>query len=230
MLQGNLYRLSSLDLFLRGSGIAAAIIFTISVITAGALHPDYSHLTQAISELGAKDAPYQDILNYGGLIPAGILTFIFSIGMFRNIRGNTFLYISSGLVMLIGLGRFFAGVFPCDPGCATFTSTSAKIHAFAGLAALTSGAIAPLVMAFGLRSHQPRKYYFLSLGLGVGAVIIIMTGMLGSSKLYVGAVQRLLLLFTYLWIIVVSVGIESIGNRTSSSSNPTNRNLVKTNS
>ena len=223
MNQEDLSRRTSLDLILRGSGIAAAIIFTISVITAGALHPDYSHLTQAISELGAKEAPYQDIMNYCGLVPVGILTFIFSIGMFRNIKSNTFLYISSSLVMLIGLGRFLAGVFPCDPGCATFTSTSAKIHAFAGLASLTAGAIAPLVMAFGLRSHQSRNYYFLSLGLGVGAVIIIITGVLGLSKLYVGAVQRLLLLFTYLWIIVVAVGIESIGNRTSDSSNPSTK-------
>ena len=223
MNQEDLSRRTFLDLFLRGSGIAAAIIFTSSVITAGALHPNYSHLTQAISELGAKEAPYQDILNYGGLIPAGILTFIFSIGMFRNIKSNTFLYISSGLVMLIGLGRFFAGVFPCDPGCATLTSTSAKLHTICGLLALTAGAVAPLMMAFGLRSHRLQNYYFLSLGLGASAVIIIISGVLGISRLYIGAAQRLLLLFTYLWIIVVAVGIDSIGNRTSDSSNPSTK-------
>jgi hypothetical membrane protein len=206
---------TNLDLILRGSGICAAIIFMISVIITGILHPNYSHLTQAISELGAKDAPHPEILNNGGLIPVGILTFIFSIGMFRNIKGSTLLYISSGLVMLVGLGRFLAGVFPCDTGCATFTSMSAKFHAVTGLTSLTAGAIAPLIMAFGLRFHRSQKYYFLSLGLGIGAFITIIAGVAGLSEIYFGAVQRLLLLFTYVWIIVVAVGMGILGNRKS---------------
>jgi len=204
MNQENLASPAHLDFILRVSGMAAAIIFMISVIITGALHPNYSHLTQAISELGAKEAPYQDILNYWGLIPVVILTFLFSIGMFRNIRGCISLYISSSSVMLIGLGRFLAGVFPCDPGCMTFTSMSAKLHAVAGLVALTAGVAAPLMMAIGLRSHRLRKYYFVSLGLGVGALIIIIAGTLGLSKLYFGAVQRLLLIFTHICFLKTS--------------------------
>lgn len=75
-----------MDFLMRSSGIAAAFIFLVFVAVLGSLHPYYSHLTQAVSELGARDAPYNDFLNFGCLIPVGILTFVFSISMFRTVR------------------------------------------------------------------------------------------------------------------------------------------------
>jgi hypothetical membrane protein len=137
----NLVRPARIDFLMHISGIAASFIFLVFVAVIGTLHPDYSHLTQAISVLGAREAPYKDFLNFGCLVPVGILTFIFSISMLWNIRGSKFFIISSSLIMLAGIGRFFAGVFPCDPGCAGFYSVSAKLHAVAGLKSLVSGAL-----------------------------------------------------------------------------------------
>lgn len=206
-------KINPLDRILSICGVVAPIFLALSVFVAGSLHPNYSHLTQAISELGAKEAPFRTILNYFGLIPAGALTFVFSIAIFRYSKGNIPLYISAGLVSLIGLGRFLAGVFPCDPGCAAVVSTCARLHVIAGFSSLASGAVAPLVMAFGIRHHRPRIYFFLSLGLGIGAVAVIMIGTLWLGASYIGISQRLLLTFTYLWIITIAVGLGAFGHR-----------------
>ena len=53
----------------------------LAIVVAGALHPEYSHLSQFVSELGAAGAPNPGILNFGGLVPAGVLTFLFAIAM-----------------------------------------------------------------------------------------------------------------------------------------------------
>jgi hypothetical membrane protein len=110
-------KLAFIDRILSLCGIFAPVLLLSAVLIAGSLHPDYSHISQAISELGAQGAPYRSILNFVGLVPAGILTLLFSLAMFRRIKGGTALYISCSLVALVGLGRLLAGIFPCDPGC-----------------------------------------------------------------------------------------------------------------
>ena len=197
---------------LSGSGIAGATVFALSVLIAGALHPHYSHISQAISELGAKSAPYRDFLNYGGLIPAGVLTFLFAVAMFSCLRGNSALRVSAGLVAVVGLGRLLAGLFPCDPGCSSFTSTSSRIHAIAGFIALAAGALAPIAMAVGLWTQRSRRMFVLSLVFGVGALAVIGAGVTRIWMPYVGAMQRLLLIFTYAWIIAVGLYYGAAGH------------------
>jgi len=62
-------------------GIIGPIMFTIVLITLGFLHPEYNHITQYISELGATNAPYAGIINTG-LFFVGILIAFFSIGLY----------------------------------------------------------------------------------------------------------------------------------------------------
>jgi len=207
MNQDNLFNPTTLDRVLGVSGIIAPLILLFAILIAGLLYPGYSHLTQPISALGAKEATSRHVLNFGGLIPVGTLTFIFAIGMFRSFRNGKVLRISAVLVAVAGLGRLSAGIFPCDPGCLQFVTVTARLHAVAGITSLSAGAIAPLVMAFGTRSRQPRGYFYLSLGLGLATLIILATALLQLWTPYNGLAQRLLLIFTYAWIIAIAVGI-----------------------
>lgn len=96
-----------LDRFLCLGGFAAPIFLLFAVLISGFLHPRYSHISQAISELGAQDVPFRALLNYGGLVPAGLFTIFFSIAMFRYFNWRPALFISCCLVALAGIGRFF---------------------------------------------------------------------------------------------------------------------------
>jgi hypothetical membrane protein len=191
------------------SGIIAPLVLLIAVIVAGSLHADYSQIHQPISALGAEGAPYSAVLNYGGLIPAGALTFLFSLAIWRHVEGGRWIYASAVLIALTGVGRFLAGVFPCDPGCLTFVSVSARVHAAAGVMALTTGAVAPLLMTFGLRSRHARYWFLLSLICGIGALGSLTVALSQLWPQYLGLLQRLAVAFTYMWVLLLSIGMRS---------------------
>lgn len=205
-------KFTPLDSFLVFSGIAAPVFLFIAILIAGFLHPHYSHLSQAISELGATGAPFKGILNYGGLVVSGLLTFIFSLAMCRNLSPKPALLISIALVILAGIGRFLAGIFQCDPGCTPILTQAGRLHALFGMASLAAGAIAPLSMAFGLRKEPASRLFRVSLGLGSGSLLAFIVLVTGTFQPYFGAVQRLLLVLTYAWIIFVSISFEKSRN------------------
>jgi len=209
MKNNKLFKTFLLERGLIYSGIVAPVVLAIAVIIAGALHPGYSHIYQPISLLGAPGSPFRAILNYGGLIPAGILTVIFSLAMFRHLKGSAMFSISSALVTVVGVGRMVAGFFPCDPDYTNLTSLSARIHFAAAMVSLLAGAIAPLVMALGLRSRQPRRHFWVSLGLGTGALLMLAISPVAARMQWIGISQRLLLFFTYAWIIAVAIKLNA---------------------
>jgi hypothetical membrane protein len=197
-----------LDKFLVSSGIAAPIALFIAILIAGILHPHYSHLSQAISELGATGAPNKEILNYGGLMLSGLLTFVFSLAMFRHLSHHPALYLSSTLVAIAGIGRFLAGIYHCDPGCTPLLTQYGRLHAMFGMISLLTGAIAPVVMALALRKKPSSRLFQFSLGLGLVSALAFILLVSGTFQSYFGAIQRLLLVLTYSWIIFVSTNFR----------------------
>ena len=191
------------------SGIAAPIILMFAVLISGFLHPGYSHVSQAISELGARGVPFKDILNYAGLVPAGLFTISFSIAMFRQFAGKPALFIGCCLVTITGIGRFLAGIFPCDPGCFPIISISGRLHALFGFVSLFAGSLAPLVMASGIKRAASPSLFYLSLILGQAALIMFFLLISQLWMHYFGGIQRILLIFTYSWIILISVKMNT---------------------
>lgn len=201
-----------LDRILCLSGIAAPIFLLLAVLLSGFLHPGYSHISQAISELGAKGVSYKDILNYAGLIPAGLLTIIFSVAMFKHFIGKPALFISSCLVALMGIGRLFAGIFPCDPGCIPIVSISGRLHMVCGFASLFAGSIAPLIFGLGLKRLDSESLFYWSLILGLSTVIMFFLLISQLAMPYFGGIQRILLILTYSWIILISIRMNTFNN------------------
>ncbi|MEJ2616453.1 MAG: DUF998 domain-containing protein [Ignavibacteriaceae bacterium] len=198
------------DRFLCLSGIAAPIFLLFAVLLSGFLHPGYSHISQAISELGAKGVSYKDILNYAGLIPAGLLTITFSVAMFRHFIGKPALFISCCLVALMGAGRFFAGIFPCDPGCLPIVSISGHLHMVFGIVSLFAGSIAPIIFVFGIKRSDSTTLFYWSLILGLSALIMFSLLISQLAMAYFGGIQRVLLILTYSWIILISGRINTV--------------------
>jgi hypothetical membrane protein len=212
-------KVSILSHILSLSGVAAPVFFLVGILISSFFTPGYSHVSHSISELGARGAPFNTVMNYVGTIPAGILTITFSIAMIRQFHGGSSLLISSLFVTLAGIGRLCAGLFPCDPGCFPITTITGRIHFISGSIALLAGSIAPLFMAFALKTHHSRKLFYASLISGVVAVILFINLISQQWISCVGAIQRLLLLFTYVWVIFIAVSIGAFGKNTYASLN-----------
>jgi hypothetical protein len=193
------------------SGVAAPCFMILAIVVAGAFHPEYSHLSQFVSELGAAGAPNPGILNFGGLIPAGALTVLFAIAMGRRLGPGRAVALSALLVAVLGIGRLIAGLAPCDPGCSMEAlSVSGRIHAAAGMTALFASVIAPLALAVGLRTHRSRLgRTSMWLGLAGAAAFFILVRWLDGP--FVGGAQRLLLALSYGWIVLVAVHLLRVG-------------------
>jgi hypothetical membrane protein len=192
------------------AGIAAPVVLTAAIVLAGQFEPGYSHVSQFVSELGAVGASHQKVFNYGGLFLSGLLTVSFALGMFLQVKPRAWFVASSLLVASAGLGRLAAGVFPCDAGCVIEDmSTAATIHAIAGFVALTSGALAPLLLAEGLRRHRHSRLLPLSVGLGSASLILVVVLFgLGKGLPYIGLIQRLILAAFYAWIVALVLRID----------------------
>lgn len=188
------------------TGLAAPMSLGLAVFLGGSLYPGYSHVSQFISELGATGAPCPSVLNLGGLIPAGTLTFAFALAMYWTYRSGATLTISCAVVAWAGLSQLTAGVFPCDPGCSfEAMSRPAQIHALAGISASLSRFVAPLLFAVAIRARHARLFGP-SLLLGAGALVALAVGFQqGADSPYVGILQRLHMAFFFTWVVIVAI-------------------------
>jgi hypothetical protein len=113
--------------------MAVPLVFGTLVIVGGAVEEGYSHMRQAISELGGVEADDPAVQNLNFLV-TGLLVMAFAIGLHRtpSLRGGS--VAGPLLVGLFGLGTAVAQpLLPCDPGCGG-TTTIGFLHNATGLA------------------------------------------------------------------------------------------------
>lgn len=115
------------------TSLATLLTMTSMVVAVGALTPGYSHVSQFISELGARGAhlavPFR-LIAFGG---AGMLLLAFCLAAFLALprrRVTTFALLG---IAIYAAGYVVAAFFPCDAGCRPAQpSTSQLIHNAAG--------------------------------------------------------------------------------------------------
>jgi len=194
------------------AGYAAPVVLTVAIVLAGRFEPGYSHVSQFVSELGAVGASHQKSFSYGGLFLSGLLTVLFALGLYLQVKPRASLVATSVLAALAGFGRLVAGLFPCDAGCVVEDmSIPATIHASAAFVGLMSGALAPVLLAVGLRKYRQSSLFRLSVGLGSAslALVVIFFGF-GKGLPYIGVIQRLTLATFYAWVVAVALRIDAL--------------------
>ena len=194
------------------AGIAAPVVLTVAIVLAGYYEPDYSHVSQYVSELGAVGASHQRAFNSGGLFLSGVLTVLFALGLYLRVKPHTSLVATSVLAALAGVGRLVAGLFPCDAGCnMEEMSLPATVHSLAAFIGLLSGALAPIFLAIGLRRSRQNILFRLSAGLGSASLVlaVIFFGF-GKGLPYIGVIQRLILAAFYAWVVAVALRIDAL--------------------
>jgi hypothetical membrane protein len=173
------------------------------------MQPGYSFTEQRLSEMGASGAPYALIFNVVGLMTSGMLTVVFSLGLYSEFSSNRVAKIGSGLLTLTGTSLFVACVFPCDVGSVE-ASTSGILHGvFAGIGtfAIVSAALA---MWLGLKDDAVWwNHSWFSLSVAVVAVALYVPHLFSSLPRWNGAIQRMLVMVLLIWIEVMSIKLLS---------------------
>jgi hypothetical membrane protein len=193
------------------SGILAPILFFGIVIILGLLEPGYNHATRMMSVLGGVGGIRGLIFNLGiGLI--GVLIILFAFGLHKNINNGKGSKIGPILLAIGGFGLLFSGIFHCDLDCANVMVDRNFIGIMHILFSFIAGmclSISPLFIFARFRKDDYWKRY---------AVPTLMTGILANIPgiiLWItiftsitlemdGILQRLGIVFIFIWMMVVS--------------------------
>ena len=150
---------------------AANLLFWPLMFAMAALRPNYSHLHQAISELGSYGAPRMWLWNVLGYIIPGILLAVFGWCFVRRIRPRSL--IAAGLLALAGVFLAVSGAFPAD--MADRAGPATRLH----LVGLMGSALAwlPAMIVVAVLAWRPRRDVAI-------ACVVALLAMVGAFGLY----------------------------------------------
>lgn len=197
-----------LDYVAQLSGLVATLWITFGVYVAAKFYPNYDHINQFCSELGATGSPTQKLSPRINNYPLSILFCLFGWAIL-TIEPSNLAFISAGtLIILHGIGTGIAGYFPMDRDPYTVTpSLNCKIHSWAGMVMFVSLLIAPIILAFSPESEQiPFWFRLFSVATVVVSIFFLVKMAKGfKQRSQAGLYQRLSYWVKLLWLSVFSV-------------------------
>lgn len=195
-------------------GILGPCLWAFAVVYCGSLRPDYSHVSQYISELGEQGSSTEVLMRYLGFVPTGIMHMLFAAFLMVTFRRSRWAVIGAVLLALNGAGRIGAGIFPCDPGCtAAFPSLSQDLHGMFARLGFLSMVGAALVWGLVVRRFprlHPLSAYSIASAVGGFAALAAMT--LGARG-GVGTYESLASGILSLWLLVFALRLWSSDGR-----------------
>jgi Protein of unknown function (DUF998) len=194
-------------------GILSVITFVITTIIGGFLYPNYSHISQFISESYAVDAPKADLLRHFGYIPSGVLFLLFSFFGNKKTPKSTLKSIGFfGIGFGYGFGTIICSIFNCDSGCnpeLIDPSLSQIIHNLMGLITYMIVPFSILLIAIASRKWK-NGLYLSNISYLVFIIsflfVVILNANLGSQ--FKGLIQRVIEGSILFWIVCISYFIQ----------------------
>ena len=187
-------------------GVAGPALFASVVVLCAALRPEYSHLTQMMSELGETGGPYASLMNAAGFVPSGLLLIAFGGSLAWLVPRTQLSVVGALLVVLFGAGIASAGVFSCDSGCPRQgISQEATLHTIVSVIAFLSAVAACAIWAFVFRRLNAWRslWIYSASSAAVAFVLLLIFNASVESRTLSGVWQRLFLGTLYLWCAVV---------------------------
>jgi hypothetical membrane protein len=187
------------------AGMIAFLPHLVAVALASTRRPGFSHRVQFLSELGERGSATAFVTNYLGILPTGILLACFGFGVVMRFRADRRMVIAGALIVLHGVLRAVAALFPCDPGCRPILPTESQtIHNAAATAAFLSLTTALFVAGSWLRAKRHGRTIIVATYV-LGAVAIAAQGMLVAAPMGTpGLYQRLALGALQLWVALMA--------------------------
>lgn len=190
--------------------IAACIGDLLSLYILGRKFPGYSQVTDTISSLGASVSPVSNLTSAWWII-IGIIFIVFAVGFASAYKekGRTVI-IAALLIAVYGVGEGLgSGLFKADHVGGALT-TSAIIHDAIGGIGIVAILILPLVMRRIFHKEKHRAFNIFSnliFYTGIFSSLLFLSRYGDDNFLghYKGLWQRITLVNTYLYFVVISV-------------------------
>lgn len=202
------------------AALAGQGVFIAAWIVAGALEPHYSHIEQAVSELGARTAAHPAIVN-AGIAVLGASFAALGVALLPALPRRRAARVACGLFVAAGVAVVVSAVFrldcgPYDDHCRALwrageLSWHQDAHVWAAFAAQLLLAATPFALAAAL---WPTPTAVAALGSGVvGLALGLLTAGAHGAGAADGLVQRAGVATLHLWILIVAVGVLHVTRR-----------------
>ena len=137
------------------SGILAPVVWAAAIIYCGALRPEFSHYHQYISELGERTSVTEFIMRYAGFVPTGLMHIAFAAFLYVAFGRRPIATLAALLIVINGVARIAAGLFPCEVGCAVpRLLLNQKIHSLAAVCGFFALIAASLLWGVLFRQYK----------------------------------------------------------------------------
>ena len=192
-------------------GALAFLPHLAAVIAASLQRPGYDHLSQFLSELGERGSVTGPVMNYGGIVPTGVMLTLFGLGLSLHCRKESLARIAGLLIAIHGLCRIATGLFPCDLGCQPVASSASqqihKLSATVGFIALTAAAFT--MGAYSLIKRLGSDLVVASYAAGVVASIALLAIAHGGTG-FAGLYQRIALGALQAWVTYLALRLSAV--------------------
>ena len=213
MESGRMQRIIS-NLFLF-CGIMILPWLVLGVYYAGSLTPGFDHVSQLMSELGARGSRTEKISPIINNYPIGILFIVFGLGVYLKSQNEKSKVLASVLFIVHGLGSIFAGVFSCDMGCPLVGgSLDQYIHTLSGLVMFGSLSMACLMWCspnFNLTESGIFGIFSLVCLILASIFLLVATVSLFLGE-YAGLFERLSYGILCAWLLVLAIDMVTSRN------------------
>lgn len=180
-------------------GILAPVLFTGAILLFAALRSDYSHLNDAVSELGARGAPNALAWNLVGFVAVGLLIAVLAWGLFRD----TGSWSALALAGLSGVSFAATGVFPAD--MADLAAPSSRMHILMSLICFAAFVLGAFVL--GWRLFRRPGWRGTAIASGTLGLLAVLTMPLREMDVPPGLAQRVSFGLYLAWIWLLALGL-----------------------
>lgn len=180
-------------------GMLAPALFAGAILLFAAIRSDYSHLTNAVSELGARGAPNALAWNLTGFIAVGLSITVFSWGLYKGTNSRAALV----FVGLSGLGFAGTGVFPAD--MSDLTTPSSQAHVLMSLISFGAFVLGAFILCW--RLLQLPGWRGVAVGSGILGLLALLTMPLREMAVPPGLAQRVGFVIYLTWIALLAVAL-----------------------
>jgi hypothetical membrane protein len=133
------------------AGLIGPVLFTLTWVAQELFRVDeYSPLSEPVSALAAGPNGWIQSVNFAVF---GMLTMVFSVGLYELVRSSKPGTVGSVLFLVSGLGLLMAAAFPLREDAAGVTYDPGA-HFIAGMTFFTSSALALVVISFALGQRE----------------------------------------------------------------------------